>query len=83
MSCFRRLQPRSKYSAWLQLGAGLLLIWCLVFVVAPWLARWTPIRTMHAHIHQRDIDATALFYTDLDEFRDAEQAVRHALTYSK
>ena len=65
----------------MRLALGLLLLWVFVFVVAPWLQRFGPVRRMHELIRRNDIDATALVYTDVEDFGDCEAHVRDALRY--
>jgi len=74
-------RPAREWRGWARLGLGFLAIWFLVFFVAPWLERWELIGNLHAHIREKEIDASALFYTEVEEFSRAEQSVRESLTY--
>jgi len=76
-----RFGQRPLAERWLKLALGLLLLWVWVFVLAPWLQRFGPVRRVHEHIRRNDIDATALVYTDVEEFGDCEAHVRDALEY--
>ncbi|MBL7224398.1 MAG: hypothetical protein ISS72_11140 [Candidatus Brocadiae bacterium] len=66
---------------WGKLAAGLLLIWAVVFWLAPWLQRFGPVKRVHESVRERGIDATALVYTEVEEFADADCHVRDALRY--
>lgn len=66
---------------WCRLALGVAVIWAMVFVVAPGLARVGLVRRLHECLRRSDIDATALFYTDVEEFGDAEAHVRDALAH--
>ena len=72
---------RSRVSAWLRLGLGLAVIWVCVFVVGPLMERIPSIGRMHEYIRENSIDATALYYTEVEEFADAETHIRNAMKY--
>jgi hypothetical protein len=36
---------------------------------------------MHDHIRENSIDATALYYTEVEEFAEAETHIRNAMKY--
>jgi len=57
-------------------------IWCFVQLVAPLAYHIEPVRTLTDFIRVHDIDAAAYFYTEVEEFGIAEQAVRDAMTYA-
>ena len=66
---------------WMRLAAGVATIWLLVFVLAPWLQRWGPVGRFHAHVERSGIDATALFYTEIEEFATADVVIRDIMKY--
>lgn len=72
---------RSLGERWIRLVLGLLVLWLFVFVLAPWMQKFGPVRRVHEFIRENDIDATALVYTDVEEFGDCEAHVRDALRY--
>ena len=76
----RERPPVSLLIRWAKLLCGLLLIWIFVFLAAPALQQLAPVRRLHEHTRRNDIDATALFYTDADEFADAETYVVDSLS---
>lgn len=74
-------RARSAVHRWTALLICLLTVWVFVFQVAPRLQRIEPIRVVHECARSRDIDATALYYTEVPEFSDADVYVRDALKY--
>lgn len=68
-------------AGWLRLTAGILCVWLFMFVLAPWVRTIGPVEEMLDFVEENDIDASALFYTEAEEFSDAEVAVRDALEY--
>jgi len=57
-------------------------IWCFVFLLAPLARHFEPVRTLTDFIRVHDIDAAAYYYTEVEEFSIAEQAVRNTMTYA-
>jgi len=56
----------SRRSGWLQLAvalAGILVLW---LAVLPWIAAQPPVRRHIEFLEQRQIDPSAMFYTELD-----------------
>jgi hypothetical protein len=51
-------------------------------VLAPWLDRMPLAQPLIRFIDDRDIDATALYYTDIEEFSDAEIFMYNSNEYS-
>ena len=51
----------------------------VVFQFAPWLREVGPVKDVLDSVREHGIDATGLFYTEVEAFGDAEFAVRHAL----
>ena len=60
---------------------GIVSIWAFIFVLAPLLQRTPYIGEMHDFIQENDIDATALVYTDVEEFGDADVYIRDAVNH--
>lgn len=76
-------RPSSRSIRWARFGLGLLGIWVFIFVVAPWIECWGVVGDVHQFVQARDINAAALFYTEIDEFREAEVMVRASLNPGK
>ena len=66
---------------WAGLAGGLLVLYAFVFWVAPWLQHFGPVKRVHERVRERGIDATALVYTEVEEFADADCHMRDALRY--
>lgn len=69
-------------TAWLRLGAMLLILAGLVFIAGPLGLRLPGYRQMARFIASRDLKATAIYYTDLEEFAGAESAIRDSLRFA-
>ncbi len=67
--------------AWLQLGLCVLLVWAFVFHLVPHLSKIEAVRTIQDSARAKGIDATALYYTEVPEFSDADCYVRDAMRY--
>ena len=67
---------------WGTLAIGLFVIWAFVFIVAPGIRRFVPaVAQIHDYIDKHNIEATALIYTDVEEFSDADVDIRDAMQY--
>lgn len=66
---------------WARLALCLLVIWGFVFQVAPRLQRLEMVRALHDVVREKDIDATALYYTEIEEFNDTASYMRDAMRY--
>ena len=64
---------------WAKLLVGVLCVWLFIFVIAPCVREYKPIGEMLDFVHENDIDASALFYTEVEAFSEAELAVREAM----
>ncbi len=76
---FRRTAEACR--PWARLLAGLSAILLFAFCAIPSLQRLGPVREVRDAIHRRDIDATALFYTESHTSAEAEAAIRDALEF--
>ena len=54
-------------------------LWTIVFRVGPWLQSHTPVAELHAFVEAHGIDATALYYSDSDEFGDVPLTMQNSL----
>ncbi|MEW6671755.1 MAG: hypothetical protein AB1427_08620 [Thermodesulfobacteriota bacterium] len=66
---------------WAGLFIGLLIIWLLMAYAAPWGRQTETLRPIMDVIEERGIEATAYYYTDMEEFAEAEINITHALRY--
>ena len=67
---------------WARFLAGLGVILLFAFGVVPALQQLGPVREVRDAIENRGIDATALFYTEIEVSSEAEASIRNALGYS-
>ena len=64
------------------LAASLLLIWFFMYHLGPWLKNLPAVRPLMNFIEERGIDATALYYTDIEEFAEADVQMNHSMDYT-
>jgi hypothetical protein len=57
------------------------LILLFILYVAPWMTGLPMLRSLTGFIEERGIDAGALYYTDLEEFAEAEAQMSNTMTY--
>jgi hypothetical protein len=53
-----------------------------IFVVGPGISGAPYVRPLVRFIDERDIDASALFYTEIEEFNEADVRMRNAVKYA-
>lgn len=76
-------RPASKTKGWLGLGLGLLAIWLFVYGLAPWLQRHVEsLAVLSEYIRRSGIDATAIYYTEVEEVGEADRAIRNTFRFS-
>jgi hypothetical protein len=56
---------------WARLFLGILLIWAFMFIVAPLVEKAPVVGPMIRFIEENGIDASALYYTEIEEFSEA------------
>ena len=61
---------------------GFGLVWLFMFVLAPWMAESPRIKPLAQFIENTGIDASALYYTEVEETADAEMYLIDARRYS-
>ncbi|RJP24722.1 MAG: hypothetical protein C4527_18250 [Candidatus Omnitrophota bacterium] len=66
---------------WCKLFLSLFLIWIFIFVIAPLGERVGVVGTFHRHVHENNIDASALFYDEVAEFSHAYMNIRDSIKY--
>ena len=60
---------------------GLLALLLFMFVFVPWVQQFPMVRPLVVFIEESGIDASALFYTEVEETGDAESAMRDTMRY--
>jgi hypothetical protein len=75
-------QPGNKARGWAALLAWLLVIWAFAFVFAPWLQNNSAaVRTLANYIKASGIDASAIYYTEVDEVGEADLMIRDTFRF--
>jgi hypothetical protein len=69
------------FSPWLKLIIGFFLIWALIFVVGSVAQLLPGAKHMARVIDERDLRATAIYYTDFEEPAEASERIRDSLDY--
>jgi len=69
----------SAAARWAALGLSLFALWAFIFVIAPGFRQIESVNTMAQYVEDSGIDATALYYTEVEETGDAENYLRSAL----
>jgi hypothetical protein len=67
---------------WTRLALCLLAVLAFIFVVGPWLARAPLVEPLTRFVEERDIEAGALFYTEVEAFADADVHMRNVRVHS-
>ena len=73
---------RETARRWARFVGGLAVLLLFAFGVIPALQCLEPVRDVREAIQRRDIDATALFYTESEVSSEAEAAMRNAMRYA-
>lgn len=66
---------------WARLFISLFILWLLMAYVAPWGRQTAMLRPLMDVIDERGIKATSYYYTDSEEFAEAELIITHSLRY--
>lgn len=66
---------------WLHLAFWLLIIWTFIFVLGPIMQKIPAVGTLSRYITANGIDAGALYYTEVEEVGESDQAVRNTLRF--
>ena len=67
---------------WAAFFACLLVLWAGMFIVAPMAQRLSVVGSLARHIEESGINASALFYTGVDETAEAEMYLHNAGEYA-
>lgn len=75
------MKPSSTFAKWTALVCGFCLIWLFILVVAPMFKEIPMVNTLSSYIEENGIDASALYYTEVEEAAMAELGIRGTLEY--
>ncbi len=67
---------------WVRLFMGVGLIWAFMFIVAPRVEKMPAIEPIIRFIEENGIDASALYYTEIEEFFEAEIHMENAMDFA-
>ena len=70
-----------KLESWLKLLGGILFIILFLFVLGPLYMKLPFVKPLMDVIEKEDINANGYYYTDQDEFSQAESIIRDGLDY--
>jgi hypothetical protein len=73
---------RHVVQRWTRFVVGLLVVFAFAFLVLPWLQGLGPARALREFILKHDIEATGLFYTEVEQCTEAERYVRDSLRHA-
>jgi hypothetical protein len=67
---------------WARLFLGVLLIWAFMFILAPWVEKAPVVEPVIRFIEEHSIDASALYYTEIEEFSEAGIHMENTMNFS-
>ena len=73
--------PSGLIRKWAALFLCFFLVWVFMFVIAPWIEKMPAVRPLAEFIEESGIDASALFYTDVEEASEAELNMYNTMKY--
>ena len=77
----RSAEPGGRLGKWAALVCGFCLVWLFILVLSPLFRRIPMVDTMASYIGETGIDASALFYTEVEEAAMAELGARGTIEY--
>ena len=75
------LPQQGMFKRYTGLATGIALIWIFAVYVTPWLGNLSFMKPLISFIKENDIKATAIYYTDIEEFAEADHMLRQFMTY--
>ncbi len=74
--------PPALWRKWMGLLLGVLLILVFIFGITPWVQQLPMVRPLAEYIEESGIEATGLFYTEVEETGDAENYLRNTMRFT-
>ncbi|KPK36267.1 MAG: hypothetical protein AMK70_02960 [Nitrospira bacterium SG8_35_1] len=74
-------RPSSDLFRWAGLLLGFFLVWLFMFVIAPVIEESPAVKPLADFIEESGIDASALYYTEVEEASVAELNMRHTMEF--
>ena len=75
------MENSTPLTRWSAFAGGIAAILCFMFVVAPWFKRFESVNTLTSYIQETGINASALYWSEVEITADAEQGARSTVTY--
>ncbi len=75
------LSQQGRFKRYAGLAMGIAFIWIFAVYVTPWLGNLAFMKPLISFIKENDIKATAIYYTDIEEFAEADHMLRQLMTY--
>lgn len=66
---------------WARLFLCVLFIWAFMFIAAPWVEKMPAVEPIICFIDENYIDASALYYTEIEEFFEAEIHMENTMNF--
>ncbi|MBU2646340.1 hypothetical protein KKI24_16655 [bacterium] len=76
-----RKPETSRLKRWVALAGGTLFFWVFAAYFTPWLSTIPILHPMLSYIEEYDINTTAYFYTDVEEFSVGNHMIQQLMTY--
>ncbi len=67
---------------WARLFLCIFIIWAFMFIAAPWVEKMPAVEPIIRFIDENYIDASALYYTEIEEFFEAEIHMENTMTFA-
>ena len=67
---------------WARLFLFIFIIWAFMFIVAPWVEKTPAVEPIICFIDENYIDASALYYTEIEEFFEAEIHMENTMNFA-
>ena len=77
-----RRQPKGVLRRYAELALGVLLVLIFMFYIGPWFDQTAVMQPMARFIDERGIKANMYFYTEVDEFAEADINLNNTWTYT-
>lgn len=73
--------PSGVIKRWLHLAMWLAFIWIFVFILGPMMQKIPAVGILGNYIKESGIDAGAIYYTEVEEVGESDQAIRNTFRF--
>ena len=67
---------------WARLFLCVFFIWAFMFIAAPWIEKTSVVEPIVCFIDENYINASALYYTEIEEFFEAEIHIENTMNFA-